>query len=170
MFVREKTSGKHTYLQIVESHRRDGKPRQSVVASLGRVENLVATGALDSLIRSACRFSQKTIALAEKTRRSSDPNVRSRAFGPATVFDRLWRRSGCQDVLRAALAGRRFTFDVERGISVLHRLFHDDSGADLRAHCWQREHRIEGVAEVPLYRAVLAASDVASALFSQQAP
>ena len=159
MFVREKTSGKHTYLQIVESHRRDGKPRQSVVASLGRVENLVATGALDSLIRSACRFSQKTIALAEKTRRSSDPNVQSRAFGPATVCDRLWQRSGCQDVLRAALAGRRFTFDVERAVffSVLHRLFHDDSGADLRAHCWQREHRIEGVAEVPLhhlYRAV----------------
>ena len=160
MFVREKTSGKHTYLQIVESHRRDGKPRQSVVASLGRVENLVATGALDSLIRSACRFSQKTIALAEKTRRSSDPNVQSRAFGPATVCDRLWQgRSGCQDVLRAALAGRRFTFDVERAVffSVLHRLFHDDSGADLRAHCWQREHRIEGIAEVPLhhlYRAV----------------
>ena len=159
MFVREKTSGKHTYLQIVESHRRDGKPRQSVIASLGRVENLLATGALDSLIRSACRFSQKTLALAEKTRRASDPNVRSRAFGPATVFDRLWQRTGCQDVLRAALAGRRFTFDVERAVflTVLHRLFHDDSGADLRAHCWQREHRIEGVREVPLhhlYRAV----------------
>ena len=42
VFVREKTSGKHTYLQIVESHRRDGKPRQSVIASLGRVETLLA--------------------------------------------------------------------------------------------------------------------------------
>ena len=38
MFFRQKRSGQHTYLQIVENHRVDGKTRQQVIASLGRLD------------------------------------------------------------------------------------------------------------------------------------
>lgn len=153
MFVREKTSGQHTYLQIVENRREHGKTRQRVVASLGRAETVVASGALDSLIRSACRFSEKVIALAENTGRSGEVAAQGRSIGPALVFDRLWRVSGCQEVLRAALGHRRFTFDVERAVflTVLHRIFHTESGADLDARSWQRDQRIEGVSAIPLH-------------------
>ena len=169
MFVREKTSGKHTYLQIVQNRRENGSTRQTVVASLGRAEKLAATGALDSIIRSAARFSNKSIALAEKTRGTSDFEVDGHIIGPALVFDRLWRASGCQAVLHDALAGRRFTFDVERAVflSVLHRLFHTESGADLDAHAWQDEHRIEGVSEVPLHHLYRAMAWLGEALPEQ---
>ena len=153
MFVREKTSGKHTYLQIVENRRERGKTRQRVVASLGRAETVVASGALDRLLRSACRFSEKVIALAENIGRSGEGGAQGRIIEPALVFDRLWRATGCQEVLRTALTGRRFTFDIERAVflTVLHRIFHSESGSDFDACSWQRDHRIEGVSEIPLH-------------------
>jgi hypothetical protein len=40
MFFRHKRSGHTEYLQIVKNERVDGKPRQSVVATLGRVDEL----------------------------------------------------------------------------------------------------------------------------------
>ena len=152
MFVRAKTSGPHTYLQIVENRREGGKTRQRVVASLGRAEALVASGALDRLIRSACRFSEKVVALAEDGG-AGEAVAEVRSIGPGLVFERLWRTTGCHEVVRAALAGRRFRFDVERAVflTVVHRLFHTESGSDRDAEGWQRDYRIEGVDEIPLH-------------------
>lgn len=171
MFVREKTSGPHTYLQIVENRREHGKTRQRVVASLGRAETLVASGALDRLIHSACRFSEKVVALAEDRGRAGEVEAASRSIGPGLVFDRLWRTTGCHEVLRAALAGRRFRFDVERAVflTVLHRLFHTESGSDRDAGCWQRDYRTEGVGEVPLHHLYRAMAWLGEALAGEPA-
>ncbi len=56
-----------------------------------------------------------------------------RSIGPDLVFGRLWKETGCRDVLRRVLADRRFGFDVERAIylTVLHRLM--VSGSDRHA-------------------------------------
>ena len=153
MFVREKTSGQYTYLQIVENRREGAKTRQRVVASLGRAQTVVASGALDRLIHSACRFSEKVVALAEEHGRGGEAGAEVRSIGPGLVFERLWRSTGCHEVVRAALAGRRFRFDVERAVflTVLHRLFHTESGSDRDAGCWQRGYRVEGVEEIPLH-------------------
>ena len=169
MFVREKTSGRYTYLQIVENRREGGKTRQRVVASLGRVETLLASGALDRLIRSACRFSEKVVALAEDRGRSGGTAAESRSIGPGLVFDRLWRATGCREVLRAALGGRRFRFDVERAVflTVLHRLFHTESGSDRDAGSWQRDYRVEGVGEIPLHHLYRAMGWLGEALSGQ---
>src|SRR5690606_15349356 len=64
MFVRTKTfrnqdGTTRTYLQLVESVREGGRPRQRVVANLGRIEELEA-GKLDAIIASLARFSQST--------------------------------------------------------------------------------------------------------------
>lgn len=40
MFFREKQSGAHRYLQIVENFREGAKTRQRVIGTLGRVEHL----------------------------------------------------------------------------------------------------------------------------------
>ena len=53
MFFRHKRSGHTEYLQIVKNERVDGKPRQSVVATLGRVDELAQDGTLDRLLRKA---------------------------------------------------------------------------------------------------------------------
>ena len=63
MFFRRKLSGKTEYLQIVKNERVDGKPRQSVVATLGRVDDLVASGEIDRLLRSGARFAATAVVL-----------------------------------------------------------------------------------------------------------
>ena len=60
MFPRMKSNGKYGYLQIVENHRVDGKTRQQVVASLGRLDK---SGQLDNLTRGLGRFCKKLYAM-----------------------------------------------------------------------------------------------------------
>ena len=63
MFVRAKRRGQWTYLMVVENRWVDGRVRQTVLHSLGRLDVLVATGKLDGLIASAARFSEKLVRL-----------------------------------------------------------------------------------------------------------
>ena len=50
MFFRTKKSGPRTYLQIVENHWRDGRPQQTVIATVGRLEELQGNGQVDALL------------------------------------------------------------------------------------------------------------------------
>ncbi len=61
MFARVKKSGKYQYLQIVENSKVEGKVRQRVIATVGRLDQLQATGNVETLIRSLARFSEKTL-------------------------------------------------------------------------------------------------------------
>jgi hypothetical protein len=55
MFFRTKKSGPRSYLQLVDNHGQDGRPRQRVLATLGRIEELRERDALDGLLRSGAR-------------------------------------------------------------------------------------------------------------------
>src|SRR5512135_615296 len=48
MFFRTKTSGTRSYLQIVENRWVDGRPRQRVIATLGRLDQRQQSGQLDA--------------------------------------------------------------------------------------------------------------------------
>jgi hypothetical protein len=56
MYFRRKTSAGRAYLQIVESRRDGDEVRQQVIATLGRFEELQASGQLERLVRSGARF------------------------------------------------------------------------------------------------------------------
>ena len=170
MFCRTKTAKGQTYLQIVESYRANGRTRQRVVASLGRLDRLAASGGLDRLIQSACRFSETLLALSEADSRSRDPAVRWRSIGPALLFGALWEATGCADILRAALKGRRFGFDVERAVfaSVLHRIM--VSGSDRQACRWMRDQPIPGTAGLELHQFYRAMAWLGSPLAGEEAP
>ena len=56
MFVRTQTNGSRTYLLIVDNQWIDGKVKQRVLHRLGRLDELLAGGQLDSLLRSLGRF------------------------------------------------------------------------------------------------------------------
>ena len=148
MFLRKKKAGPHTYLQLVENRRVDGKVRQRVLLSLGRLDRLQHNGQIDRLLRSAARLSQVAGVIAA---RQAGPAVRSLSIGPALVFDRLWRRCGGRSVVRAALAGRRFRFDVERAVflTVLHRLF--EPGSDRQADRWAAGLHVLGAEQLQLH-------------------
>lgn len=70
MFFRTKKSGPRIYLQIVENHCRDGRAQQSVLATLGRLDQLQVAGQVDALLTSGARFARKFLLLSEHQRTS----------------------------------------------------------------------------------------------------
>ena len=158
MFVRVKKAGKYHYLQIAENHREGKHVKQTVIATLGRLDKLAASGAIDQLVRSAARFADHIMVLAQHTTAAhDDPDATVTSIGPALIFERLWRDTGCQAVVRELLTTRHHHFDVERAVfmTVLHRLM--VSGSDRSALKWRRDQAIDGTAEIELqhlYRAM----------------
>ena len=150
MFIRTQSNGSRTYLLIVDNERVDGKVTQRVLFRLGRLDQLLASGQLDSLIQSLGRFSEKLAVLGAHARGDS-VTTRSSRIGPALIFERLWEVCSIDKVLSTLLKGRRFEFSVERAIflTVLHRLF--APGSDRAAEKWKDDHMIEGVADLELH-------------------
>jgi len=156
MFFRVKTSGPRQYLQIVENSRDRGRTRQRVLATLGRLDHLQQSGHLDGLLASGARFAEHVLLLTAH-QHGQAPIVRRRCLGPALVFDRLWRDTGCQAVVEELLADRRFEFAVERAIfvTVLHRLC--ATGSDRACQRWKANQVLDGAADLQLqhlYRAM----------------
>jgi hypothetical protein len=77
MFFRGKLSGRTEYLQIVKNERVEGRPRQSVVATLGRVDELAQDGTLDRLLRSGARLFCRSRVTNFTRRRPSNASTRS---------------------------------------------------------------------------------------------
>ena len=150
MFFRTKKSGPRTYLQLVENHWRDGRPQQTVLATLGRLDELHERGAVDSLLRSGARFAEKLLVLRAHER-GALPAVRTLHLGAVLIFERLWKETGCAAVLAQLLAERRFEFPVERAVflTVLHRLL--APGSDRAAHKWKHDYLLDGAAELDLH-------------------
>jgi hypothetical protein len=90
MFVRAKKSGAYEYLQVVESQRIDGKVRQRVIATLGRLDVLQATGKIDAMLSSCARFAE-TVSVLDAHKRGKLPPAETVKIGPPLVFERLWR-------------------------------------------------------------------------------
>jgi hypothetical protein len=155
MFIRAKRSVQHgvtyEYLQIVHSYREGGKVRQRVLATLGRRDALVVSGAIDSLVTSWARFSQR-LRVVEAIRTQGVQARTARRWGPALVFGRLWEQQGLPEVLRRLAAERRFGFDVERTsfAMALQRLC--APGSDLQGSAWVRTIEAPGVADLQLHQ------------------
>ena len=117
MFVRVKKVGPYQYLQIAQNRRQGKRVKQSVIATLGWLDKLTASGAIDQLLRSAARFAERVMVLSEHSRDAHDrPDANVVSIGPALIFERLWRETGCQEVVRKLLATRHHHFDVERAV------------------------------------------------------
>ena len=63
MFFRQKRSGKYTYLQIVENRWEDGRSKQRVIVTVGRLDELREHGQLDGLLRFGAKLSQTAMLL-----------------------------------------------------------------------------------------------------------
>ena len=143
MFVRVKKIGAYEYLYLVENAREGDRHVQRVIKALGRRNEVEASGLIDGLIASAARHSRRSIVLSSFYR-GQLPELHRLSIGPDLVFGRLWAETGCRDVLKSLVAGRRFSFDVERAVylTVLHRLM--ISGSDRHANDWCSRVRVPG--------------------------
>jgi hypothetical protein len=156
MFFRTKKSGPRSYLQIVENKWEDGRPRQRVLVTLGRLDDLQERSAVDGLLCSGARFADNLLILSEHAK-GRLPSTSALRLGPVLVFERLWEELGCQAVIASLLAERRFEFPVERAIflTVLHRLL--QTGSDRAADKWKEDYPIsqaDGLELHHLYRAM----------------
>ena len=136
MFIRTQTNANRTYLLLVENQRINGRLQQRVLARLGRLDALRASGELDRLIASLGRFSEKLAVLGAYAEGDS-PTVGARIIGPVLIFQRLWQELGIDRVLAELAGQRRFGFSLERAVfvTVLHRLF--APGSDRAAEKWK---------------------------------
>ena len=113
MFFRSKGSGGRHYLQLVENERVEGRVRQKVLASLGRVDELEASGQLVRLTESLARLTEEL----EAVRLASDLEARSaQALGGMLAVARLWSELGLDTLIRRVGRGRKVEFDLERAV------------------------------------------------------
>ena len=91
MIFRTKPAGSYRYLQIVHSVREGKKVRQQVIATLGRLDLLEASGRLERLMRSGLRHCQ-SFAIIDAHAAGEIQPVTIRRIGPDLVFARLWKR------------------------------------------------------------------------------
>jgi hypothetical protein len=154
MFVRVKRSvqesGTYEYLQIVESVRDAGRVRQRVVANLGRRDRLIADGTLDALLQSLAKFSER-LRVIEKVREQGLQAHAARAWGPALVFERLWREQRLPEILAGLARERRFGFDVERVAFALALQRLCAPGSDLQGSGWVRTVEAPGFDDIELH-------------------
>lgn len=123
----------YEYIQICRSVRDGATVRQQVVATLGRKDELLASGELDGLVRSLARYSEK-VRVVEAARGIKART--SKSWGPALVFGRLWERQRVGTLLSELSQGRRFGFDVERVAFALALQRLCAPGSDLQGSGW----------------------------------
>src|SRR4030067_2838694 len=150
MFFRIKKSGPREYLQIAHNRREKSKVRQDVIATIGRLDVLRASGALDSLLRSGIKFSEK-LAVIDSGKQGESISSREYTIGLSMIFGRLWKETGIKATIESHLDDRKFRFAVERAVfmTVLHRL--SSPGSDRAAERWQNRYKIEGVEAIELH-------------------
>jgi len=151
MFFRQKHSGKYTYLQIVENRWEDGRSKQRVLVTLGRLDELREHGQLDGLLRSGAKLSQAAMLLTAQ-QQGELPVITAKRIGPELIFQRLWSELKIPQVLTALLAPRRFEFPIERAVflTVLHRLLH--GGSDRNCMVWKDDYHLPGTQTLQLHQ------------------
>jgi transposase len=174
MFVKVTRSGPRSYVKLVEAFRDDaGVPRQRVIATLGRLEQIRSGGA-DALVQGLLR-----VSTGDDTRltqaRSADAEVPQVRFAPALsvgdtwLLTALWHRLGFGDAFRRVLRNGRSSFDCERllRVMVFNRLC--DPTSKLGVMRWLEGARVpavdaESVTHQRLLRAMDTIADRADAL------
>lgn len=150
MFIRTKKRAGKIYLQLVENRWVDGRTKQRMLKSLGRLDVLRSTGQLDALLRSGIKFSER-LAVLDAHDAGRSITTKTSKIGPALIFEKLWAASGLPEILRKLLSERQFEFSVERAIfiTVLHRLM--VPGSDRACEKWKKDYKIEGGEDIRLH-------------------
>jgi Transposase DDE domain len=153
MFVRVKevrTNGtKYRYLHIVENYRDGDRVRQRIVGSLGRLDELAASGDLEQVIRQLVDHCPAVRILRAEAAGTLQVE-RDRSWGPVLIFERLWEELGLRDLIRDMAKRRNFDFDMERMAfaQVFQRLV--APGSDLAGSKWIKTVEAEGFNDLQL--------------------
>ena len=111
MFTRISRSGGRSYLQLVESFRENGKVKQRMVASLGRLDEVKVKALISDLERS---IGIKPAAPEQSVTATLPISFASaRAYGDLYALQCLWQELGLGAALNRSLRSSRRQFDAE---------------------------------------------------------
>ena len=149
MFVRTKRTGANEYLQIVQNYREDGKTKQRLIGTLGRVDEIGHSKDIDTLISKLSKYSKEALMVITG---QSQIDAHSVSIGPSLIFERIWSELGMPGIIHTMTDGRKFSFNLERAIflTVMHRLF--ASGSDRQCEKWKNDFHIEGAEKIALHQ------------------
>jgi IS5 family transposase len=159
MFIREfirrnKDGSARIYLYLCRNYMAGGKERQELIAKLGRVDVLQESGAVDRLIASLARYSERCWVDVEK----EGGLEHGQCYGPVLVFRRLWEHLGLNKQLTQLQGKTEVQFSLEEAVfaMVLHRIL--DPGSKRRTYTWMRKAvyrpEFEAIELHHLYRAL----------------
>jgi len=150
MFVRKKTVQGRTYVQVVENYWEGGKTHQRVIATLGRLDKLTEEGAIEGVLLSLARLSEKVSVTREyeEGKLSAGSVIHT---GPDLVARRLWDEIGVKDAIQSLARDRKHEFSLDGAIylATLSRLFFP--GSDRRAARITRDYHVSGAEGIELH-------------------
>ena len=137
MFIRQfirrnKDGSARIYLYLCRNYMSGGKERQELVAKLGRIDVLQASGAVERLIASLAKYSERCWVEVESEGRLEQ----GQCYGPVLVFRKLWEHLGLDKQLAHIQGKTEVQFSLEEAAfaMVLHRIL--DPGSKRRTYAW----------------------------------
>ena len=117
MFMRISRSGGRSYLQLVESFREDGKVKQRLIASLGRLDEAKVKALIADLERTIGRKpgapDEAVPSLSARAKTVPVSFACARAFGDLYALQCLWQELGLGAALKRCLRSSHRQFDAE---------------------------------------------------------
>jgi len=134
--VKNKDGTERVYLQWVESRRVKGKPRQIVVANLGRIDTDVGRRNVEKMTGGLIAESEVYSLLNEV---KDIETKKGKSYGSFLVFKRLWEEMRFEEVFEEELKNIGARFNAKEAIfnMVLNRLSHPRSKRRLLT--WQKK-------------------------------
>ena len=141
MFLRclafpRKDGSQRKYLQIVQTYREGGRVRQKIVANLGRLDELIASGTLEKISEALSRYVEKKELLCKAEELMATSAL---SFGPVPIFSALWEKLGLPEAIASATQRETATYDPSPVIfrMVLGRLL--DPSSKLSTRRWAQK-------------------------------
>jgi transposase len=141
MFLRclafsRKDGSQRKYLQIVQTYREGGRVRQKIVANLGRLDELIASGTLEKISEALSRYVEKKELLCKAEELMATSAL---SFGPVPIFTSLWEKLGLPEAIESATQRETATYNPSPVIfrMVLGRLL--DPSSKLSTHRWAQK-------------------------------
>ena len=131
LVCRNKDGTTRSYLHLLRSRRVNGRTRQELVCSLGRLDLMCSDGSLDRLIEGLSHYSERQWVQMQALQGGWQ-----KIYGPVLVFRRLWEQLRLDKLLNELQARTSVQFSLDEAIfaMVLHRLL--DPGSKRATQQW----------------------------------
>lgn len=141
------------YVQICRTYRVENKVRQETLCNLGRLENLLGDGSIDTMIDGLAKFSERYFDRIHGQGASSTVSIKwTKEFGPAYLFRKIWDKIGLGRLLQKLMDDAQVASRYDEAIfaMVLNRLMDPNSKYSIFRK-WVETVYAEGLSDIQLH-------------------